>query len=492
MVARIGIAGVVGGAVGNLIDRATAGYVLDFVDVYWNGWHFWAFNVADAAITLGVGCMILDILGLGAPCIQFCLSLGPLTIYTYGVLLAAAYLVGLGSGGARAPTPRAGCATACSTSASGSSSRPWSAPRLLLFIVDFEHFTSSWTEFMSLLRSGGVFYGGLIAAVVVVHLPAAASTSCRCGRPATCSRPGIALGYMVGRLGCLAAGCCYGRPTDVAWAITFTDPAAAVNVGTPLNVPLHPTQLYEAAAGLVIFLLLMAFERRGRTFPGRTFWMLRAALRGLALHHRVLPRRRPRPGVRHGLDVAVHLARAGAAQPVHAVVSRAARRSSPARPEHAARPAKAAFRVTHLNVRRPVTRLRPASALDRFLAGEVPNYSRSQIQRLIDDGQVVVARVKVTKANVQLREGDEIAVTLPDTVAATPAAPRTCRSRSCSTTRIWSSSTSRPAWWCIPRPGTPDGTLVNALLHHVQGPERHRRRAAARASCIGSTRARAA
>jgi signal peptidase II len=65
VLARIGIAGVVGGAVGNLIDRATAGYVLDFVDAYWNGWHFWAFNVADAAITLGVVAMILDILGVG-------------------------------------------------------------------------------------------------------------------------------------------------------------------------------------------------------------------------------------------------------------------------------------------------------------------------------------------------------------------------------------------------------------------------------------------
>lgn len=63
--ARLGIAGVLGGAVGNLIDRATAGYVLDFVDAYWNGWHFWAFNVADAAITVGVGFMILDMLGLG-------------------------------------------------------------------------------------------------------------------------------------------------------------------------------------------------------------------------------------------------------------------------------------------------------------------------------------------------------------------------------------------------------------------------------------------
>src|SRR5215218_82110 len=63
--ARLGIAGVLGGAVGNLIDRATGGYVLDFVDAYWGDWHFWAFNVADAAITVGVIFMILDILGLG-------------------------------------------------------------------------------------------------------------------------------------------------------------------------------------------------------------------------------------------------------------------------------------------------------------------------------------------------------------------------------------------------------------------------------------------
>jgi signal peptidase II len=63
--ARIGVAGILGGAVGNLIDRATAGYVLDFVDASWQGWHFWAFNVADASITIGVILMILDLLGLG-------------------------------------------------------------------------------------------------------------------------------------------------------------------------------------------------------------------------------------------------------------------------------------------------------------------------------------------------------------------------------------------------------------------------------------------
>jgi signal peptidase II len=59
--ARAGIAGVLGGAIGNLIDRATAGYVLDFVDAYWRDWHFWTFNVADAAITIGVILMLADV-----------------------------------------------------------------------------------------------------------------------------------------------------------------------------------------------------------------------------------------------------------------------------------------------------------------------------------------------------------------------------------------------------------------------------------------------
>jgi signal peptidase II len=59
--ARLGIALVLGGAIGNLIDRATAGYVLDFVDAYRGDWHFWAFNVADAAITIGVVLMLADV-----------------------------------------------------------------------------------------------------------------------------------------------------------------------------------------------------------------------------------------------------------------------------------------------------------------------------------------------------------------------------------------------------------------------------------------------
>lgn len=64
--ARIGLAFILGGAVGNLIDRIAFGYVLDFVDAYWHSYHFWAFNVADSAITIGVVVMVLDMLGLGS------------------------------------------------------------------------------------------------------------------------------------------------------------------------------------------------------------------------------------------------------------------------------------------------------------------------------------------------------------------------------------------------------------------------------------------
>ena len=64
--ARLGLAAIIGGAIGNLIDRIASGYVVDFVDFYWGSWHFWAFNVADAAITVGACCLILDMVFLNA------------------------------------------------------------------------------------------------------------------------------------------------------------------------------------------------------------------------------------------------------------------------------------------------------------------------------------------------------------------------------------------------------------------------------------------
>jgi signal peptidase II len=63
---RLALTLVVAGAIGNLIDRVVAGAVVDFVDVYWGGWHFWAFNVADSCISIGAVLLIFDMLRTGS------------------------------------------------------------------------------------------------------------------------------------------------------------------------------------------------------------------------------------------------------------------------------------------------------------------------------------------------------------------------------------------------------------------------------------------
>ena len=80
--------------------------------------------------------------------------------------------------------------------------------------------------------------------------------------------PAVAIGQSVGRIGCLAAGCCYGRAAEVPWAISFDDEYANRVVGTPLNTPLHPTQLYESLACLLIFVILIAIAAR-KKFHGQ-------------------------------------------------------------------------------------------------------------------------------------------------------------------------------------------------------------------------------
>ena len=199
------------------------------------------------------------------------LELGPITVYTYGVLLAAAYLLGLKMAMNRARRRKLDATRVMDLGIYIIVSALIGA-KLLLLVTDFRTFSADPRELFTLARSGGVFYGGLIVAVGVGLWYIR-----RAGLPlwTTCDvfAPGIALGHVIGRFGCLMAGCCYGRPTTKAWGITFTDPFAAANVGTPLGVPLHPTQLYEAGAELIILIALLVTERRGRPFAGRTFWL---------------------------------------------------------------------------------------------------------------------------------------------------------------------------------------------------------------------------
>jgi phosphatidylglycerol---prolipoprotein diacylglyceryl transferase len=191
-------------------------------------------------------------------------------VFTYGVLLAAAYLLGLQFALRRARARGLDASRVMDLGIWVIISALIGA-KLLLLIVEFDTFTQNPRELLTLLRSGGVFYGGLIAAVAVAiwymrrhRLPVWSVSDA--------FAPGIALGHVIGRMGCFFAGCCFGKATDVPWSVTFRNEYAAQNVGTPLNVPIHPTQLYEAGAELLILAFLLLFERKGRPFAGRTFW----------------------------------------------------------------------------------------------------------------------------------------------------------------------------------------------------------------------------
>ncbi len=192
------------------------------------------------------------------------------SIYTYGLMLVAAYLVGLRVAVTRGRTRGLNDARVMDLGILVIVGALVGA-KLLLFVVEFDHILAEPAFAWTLLRSAGVFYGGLIVA-----LGAAFWFMRRHRMPlwTTCDAfaPGIALGQAVGRVGCLLAGCCYGHPTDLPWGITFTNPIAAANVGTPLDVALHPTQLYESVATLLILGILLLSERRGRMFPGQLFW----------------------------------------------------------------------------------------------------------------------------------------------------------------------------------------------------------------------------
>jgi len=197
-------------------------------------------------------------------------DLGPISIYTYGVLLASAYLAGLRYATLRAEARGLDRDRIMDLGIYIIISALVGA-KLLLIVVEFDHYRQNPAEIGTILRSGGVFYGGLITSVGVAFWYMR-----RHGLPvwATCDAfaPGIVLGQAVGRIGCLMAGCCYGKPTELPWGITFTNPLAMANIGTPLGVSLHPTQLYESGAALLVLGGLLLAERRGNGFTGRTFW----------------------------------------------------------------------------------------------------------------------------------------------------------------------------------------------------------------------------
>jgi len=139
--------------------------------------------------------------------------------------------------------------------------------RILFVLIHFDLYRQHPVQIFKIWEGGLVFYGGLILAIMVAfwymrwhRLPI--------WKLADLISPLIALGLSFGRIGCFFAGCCYGKETSLPWAVVFKNPDSLAR----LNVPLHPTQLYDAANGLAIFFFLTWMEKR-KSYDGQIFWL---------------------------------------------------------------------------------------------------------------------------------------------------------------------------------------------------------------------------
>ncbi len=123
--------------------------------------------------------------------------------------------------------------------------------RLLYVLLNGSYYIEHPFQALKIWEGGLVFYGGFIVAslagIYFVHKRGESV-----GAVADCAAPPLALGHAIGRIGCFFAGCCYGKPTDLPWKVTFIDSAALA----PLGIGLHPVQLYEAFGNALIAVFL--------------------------------------------------------------------------------------------------------------------------------------------------------------------------------------------------------------------------------------------
>jgi phosphatidylglycerol:prolipoprotein diacylglycerol transferase len=196
--------------------------------------------------------------------------LGGLTVHTYGTLLAVGILLGLWLAQRRAPA------------AGLDPDRVWNlgvymvlaalgGAKVWLILADWEFYRANPGEIFSLgtLQAGGVWFGGILTALAVGVIYTRRNKMKFLPVGDVCVQ-GVALGHVFGRLGCFSAGCCWGKPTTRPWSIVFHSEYAHQLVGTPLGIHLHPTQLYESAANLLIFLILLWVGAR-KKFTGQIF-----------------------------------------------------------------------------------------------------------------------------------------------------------------------------------------------------------------------------
>ena len=280
--------------------------------------------------------------------------------------------------------------------------------KLWLLLTNLDYYLKYPGEIKYLLTSGGTFYGGLIfGAVFAVWFIRRHRLSYR--QLGDIAAPALALGHFFGRLGCFAAGCCWGREAGhFPLAVTFSSLKANALTGVPLYIPLYPTQLMEAALNLGNFLVPDRLYKK-RKFKGQVLALYILNYSADPLRGRVFPRR-PRPGLhfrRHGAPLV---------QPVVAAADLHHRRHH--------RPGPAA-RASRRKVNKKITfKVREHwERIDHYLTAVLQTLSRSQIEKLIRNGQVTLngavaaqekpARSFPTTAIVVEIESEEETVYLP-------------------------------------------------------------------------------
>jgi phosphatidylglycerol:prolipoprotein diacylglycerol transferase len=192
-------------------------------------------------------------------------SIGPITIHTYGVMVAIGFLLGIGLALRQArkegiPPEKISDLSFYLLLAAIIGSR------IFYILLNPGPYIKNPVAILKIWEGGLVFYGGLIFAVItgVIYIK---RHNLSLWQIADIFAPSIAVGHAIGRLGCFFAGCCHGRPADLPWAVTFTDPHSLA----PLGMALHPTQLYEAGGEFINFLILLLLRKR-QTFRGEVFW----------------------------------------------------------------------------------------------------------------------------------------------------------------------------------------------------------------------------
>ena len=201
---------------------------------------------------------------------------GPLTIHTYGFLVAMGFLLGI-SLAVRQAKKEGIPANKIIDLGFYILLAAIIGSRLFFILINASHYMKNPLDIFKIWEGGLVFYGGVLLAVPTA-IWYVKKNGLGIWKTADILAPSSAIAHALGRLGCFAAGCCYGKPAgSISWSVTFTDPESLARIG----IPLHPTQLYESAGEFINFLILITLRKYSQ-FNGQlfmTYLLLYSALR---------------------------------------------------------------------------------------------------------------------------------------------------------------------------------------------------------------------